>query len=252
MSKRIISIIITVFFSVLIASGIVYAANRNITARLGGVANDVFELSGGLKVNALKVAGTSFLTGAILNNSATAGADNPLIFADNVRVDGRVFRGAKAGPGDGKPFIINDDAQVVGSLSTASLTVNGAAVGTKKIYEGTLDLASTGDEIVTLAPGNSCTPDTNIKYYKYYYKKLAIPEITLSDLPEIRTYCHAHVSGVMSTTLPNNKEVWMGCTFYYAEGYGYLLYKYENETCAGNISSTSYYFDGHYKIIIYN
>lgn len=154
MSKRTISVIATVFVSVFVASGLVYATTRNITSKLGGATNDIFVLSGGLQANALKVTGATFLNGAILNNSATKGVDNPLIFADNVRIDGRVFRGATAGPGDSKPFIINDDAQITGSLTVGSLAGTGivgttniadSAITTAKISDGTIattDLAS--------------------------------------------------------------------------------------------------------------
>jgi hypothetical protein len=120
MGKKVISIVATVFFSVLIGSGLVYAATtRNITAKLGGATNDIFELSGGLQANTLKVTGNSILNGAILNNSTTNGVDNPLIFGDNVRIDGRLYRGATKGPGDNKPLIIDDDVVITGKLSVA-------------------------------------------------------------------------------------------------------------------------------------
>lgn len=258
------SVVATVFLSVLIASGLVYAATtRNITSKLGGIANDQFDLSGTIKVNALRVNNTSYLGGPIVNPTLTKGVDNPITFGDNVRFDGRVWRGATAGPGDNKPFIINDDTQITGNitaanatlnnLSTTSLTVNGAAVGTKKTYEGTIDLTGNGDDIVSIAalnPNCDMVPMA-IKYTKYHYKKIAIPEITASALPNLRAYCHAHPTSTLSTMLPNSHDVWTGCNLYYAEGYGYLLYKYENETCAGSIISTTYYMDGQYKFVIY-
>ncbi|MFH1367026.1 MAG: polymer-forming cytoskeletal protein [Patescibacteria group bacterium] len=254
--KKILSVIITIFVSVLIASGVVYAATRNITATLGGASGDTFQLSGVMTVNSLKVGaqgtgGVTFFNGSIVNNTTTAGLDNPVTFGDNVRIDGRIYRGAIAGTSDTLPVIINDNLEVAGAISASSLTVNGVSVGTKKTYEGTIDLTSSGDEIVSIDTGNTCSPDTNTKYYKYHYKKIAIPEISVSNLPNLRAYCHAHADSGMATMLPNSRDVWVGCSLYYAEGYGYLLYKYESETCAGSVSSTYYYLDGQYKIIIY-
>lgn len=137
MRKRIISIIATVIVSVLIGSGIVYAASlRNITATLGGAAGDYFNLNGILMVSTLKVGsqglgGVTFFNGSIVNSTTTGGVDNPVTFADNVRIDGRIYRGATAGPGDTMPFIVNDDLEIKGNLTLISgktLNLSGVSI----------------------------------------------------------------------------------------------------------------------------
>ncbi|MFH1367025.1 MAG: hypothetical protein ABIH38_03480 [Patescibacteria group bacterium] len=126
MGRKLISIIATVIVSVLVGSGIVYAASvRNITTTLGGVAGDYFNLDGILTVSTLKVGsqgvgGVTFFNGSIVNNTTTAGLDNPVTFGDNVRIDGRIYRGATAGPGDTMPFIVNDDMEIKGNLTLST------------------------------------------------------------------------------------------------------------------------------------
>jgi len=129
--KKTLTIIATVIATTALCAGIVYAATeRNITSRLGGVAGDIFTLNGTLSVSSLKVGaqsvgGVTYFNGTIVNNTTNAaGADNPVTFGDNVRIDGAVYRGITAGTGDNLPFKINDDARVYGNLTVdGSLTL---------------------------------------------------------------------------------------------------------------------------------
>jgi hypothetical protein len=73
-----------------------------------------------LTVGSQGVGGVTFFNGSIQNSTTTNSADNPVTFADNVRIDGRVFRGVTAGTSDTLPFIVNDNMEVEGDL-----TVNG-------------------------------------------------------------------------------------------------------------------------------
>lgn len=115
--------VLTVLFGLSTANA---ATLRNITSRLGGAVGDIFQLDGTLQVFSLKVgsqgaAGTAFLNGSIINNTTNDdGDDNPVTIADNLRVDGKVYRGEVPGIDDDSPFVINDDVQILGDL-----TVNG-------------------------------------------------------------------------------------------------------------------------------
>lgn len=128
--KKTLTIIATIIATVAMSAGIVYAAERNITSRLGGTTGDLFTLNGTLSVSSLKVGaqtvgGVTYFNGTIINTTTNAaGADNPVTFGDNVRIDGAVYRGILAGPGDNMPFKINDDARIYGNLTLdGSLTV---------------------------------------------------------------------------------------------------------------------------------
>jgi hypothetical protein len=110
--------------SVALTAGIVKAASEyNVTSTLGGVSGDIFDLDGTFKVDSLRVGqqsigGVTFFNGTIVNSTTdSTGADNPVTFGDNVRIDGRVYRGAIAGTSDTMPFIVNDNMEVAGNLT---------------------------------------------------------------------------------------------------------------------------------------
>ncbi|OGC09934.1 MAG: hypothetical protein A3B74_01635 [Candidatus Kerfeldbacteria bacterium RIFCSPHIGHO2_02_FULL_42_14] len=125
MRKSYIIAVISIFV-LFLSFGIARAASEyNITSKLGGTIGDYFDLDGTLIVNSIKVGtqgvgGVIFFNGTIVNNTTdTDRNDNPVTFGDNVRVDGRIFRGAVAGAGldDDMPFIVNDDMKVAGDLA---------------------------------------------------------------------------------------------------------------------------------------
>ena len=77
-----------------------------------------------IKVGAQGVGGVTFFNGTIIN--ATTGdddANNPVTFGDDVRIDGRVYRGATAGPeaDSSMSFTINDNLEVLGTIQGSSL-----------------------------------------------------------------------------------------------------------------------------------
>jgi len=94
------------------------------------VAQATHVIDDALQVNSLKVGqqgegGVTYFNGTIINE--TTGEDdvnNPVTFGDNVRIDGRVYRGATAGTTDSLPFIINDNVEVAGSLTATSLSTD--------------------------------------------------------------------------------------------------------------------------------
>ncbi|MBU1167691.1 hypothetical protein KKC60_04775, partial [Patescibacteria group bacterium] len=75
-----------------------------------------------IKIGAQGVGGVTFFNGTIVNGTTgDNGVDNPVTFGDNVRIDGRVYRGATAGPDDDKSFIINDNLEVLGTIQGSDL-----------------------------------------------------------------------------------------------------------------------------------
>ena len=70
--------------------------------------------------------GVTFFNGTIVNSTTTntddaAGAEveNPVTFGDDVRIDGRIWRGETSGSGDDMPTIILDDMEISGDLTIA-------------------------------------------------------------------------------------------------------------------------------------
>lgn len=85
--------------------------------------NDALQVTS-LKVGQQGVGGVTFFNGTIVNETTDDdGNDMPVTFGDDVRIDGRLFRGATAGTSDSQPFIINDNLEVVGSLTIGSTNV---------------------------------------------------------------------------------------------------------------------------------
>lgn len=94
-----------------------------LTASIVNAAGMSFEW---LRIGAQDVGGVTFFNGTVVNETTDSeGNDNPVVFGDNVRIDGRVWRGATSGTGDNMPFIVNDNMEVVGTL-----TVGGGSVTT--------------------------------------------------------------------------------------------------------------------------
>jgi len=145
--------------SIALTAGIVSAATEhNVTTSLGGVAGDFFDIDGVVKVDSLvvgqqSIGGVTFFNGTIVNSTTDAtGADNPVTFGDNVRIDGRIYRGATAGTADSMPFIVNDNMEVSGNLA-----VNGditlASNQTLNVADTTITGLSTDD----LSDGSTLT-----------------------------------------------------------------------------------------------
>ena len=116
-----------------------------------------------LQVNSLKVGqqgvgGVTYFNGTIVNETTdnTTGADMPVTFGDNVRIDGRVYRGATAGSGDGQPFQINDDLDVAGTI-TLSGSSSDIIIGEFQLY----DYLSLNNELNGLQSDNIITNNTS-------------------------------------------------------------------------------------------
>ena len=120
--KTIVSASISALVAVFTVTGIAYAASIDATSKLGGSAGDFFNFNGtgvfgSIKIGSQGSGGVTFFNGTIINDTTTSGADNPVTFGDNVRIDGRVWRGATSGSGDGMPFIVKDDLEVEGDVT---------------------------------------------------------------------------------------------------------------------------------------
>lgn len=153
--NRKLTIIMVIIASIAMTAGVVKAA---------GMTADW------LRVGAQGEGGVTFFNGTIINETTGDNdADMPVTFGDNVRIDGRVYRGATAGTSDDLPFIVNDNMEVVGALEvTGALTAGNItatgftgsgivssdnlasnSVTTAKITDGTVATADLADNAVT-------------------------------------------------------------------------------------------------------
>jgi len=276
LKRNTISIVCITIASFLVTAGIVYAATtRNITSTLSGTSGDHFDLDGTMIVDSLKVGaqgtgGVTFFNGTIVNNTTnSSGGDNPVTFGDNVRIDGRVYRGATAGTADTMPFIVNDNMELTGNLLasgnstitgnstvggnlavTGSLTFNNGGIPTRnKIYSGTFDITQDGDEIATYDWGTDCVGDpTYTETTKYHYVKITVPEASLTNPTNVQVYYKVHAD-YKTGYLPDIEDLWRASDPSISEGYLYLLTKYVNHICDGS-ANPYYYVDGEYKAVV--
>lgn len=180
-------------------------ASIALTAGIVKAASGFFDT---LTVGRQGVGGVTYFNGTIINNTTTKGVDNPVTFGDNVRIDGRVYRGATAGTSDTLPFIVNDNMEVAGTLAvTGKITASGgiaysnSASGlTATTVQGAIDeLATTlgkavsGGSLVTGASGVkvAALTATTWKGYAYYIDGsshfITAPEVTLTFTPTSET-----------------------------------------------------------------
>ncbi|XOU94324.1 MAG: hypothetical protein ACNFW9_05795 [Candidatus Kerfeldbacteria bacterium] len=154
MKKKLLTLVVVVA-SIALTAGIVNAAtSHNVTSQFGPE-GDIFQVDGTMKMRSTMigeqgVGGVTYFNGSIINTTTNAGVDNPVTFGDNVRIDGRVFRGATAGTADSMPFIVNDNMEVTGSLTVASLLGTGI-VTSDNITDATIATADIADNAITSA-----------------------------------------------------------------------------------------------------
>ncbi|MBU1149181.1 hypothetical protein KKI23_03765 [Patescibacteria group bacterium] len=152
-----------------------------------------------LQVNSLKVGqqgvgGVTYFNGTIINETIGENdANNPVTFGDNVRIDGRVYRGATAGPTDSLPFFINDNVEVAGSLTSDSFntgvltastlnattsittdTLTAATVTATSLSAGSINLTTLdnlgcieGEIAYYGTDGWECTPDYSVSIISF-------------------------------------------------------------------------------------
>jgi hypothetical protein len=110
-----------------------------------------------LRVGTQGEGGVTYFNSTIINDTTGDNdANNPVTFGDNVRIDGRVYRGATAGTADTLPFIVNDNMEVTGTLGvTGILTVGGLSgtgiVSSDNIADGVVVAADLASNSITSA-----------------------------------------------------------------------------------------------------
>ncbi|NQU99296.1 MAG: hypothetical protein HQ538_01035 [Parcubacteria group bacterium] len=72
------------------------------------------------------VGGVTFFNGTMINNSVDTDGEStiPLTLGDDVRIDGRLWRGETAGTDDDMPFIVNDNVEISGDLTVTGTISN--------------------------------------------------------------------------------------------------------------------------------
>lgn len=112
------------------------------------VINDSLQVNS-LKVGQQGIGGVTYFNGTIINETTgNGGTDNPITFGDNVRIDGRVYRGATAGTGDTMPFIVNDNMEITGTLTVGGLAGDGV-IGAANIADAAVTNTKLSDNAVT-------------------------------------------------------------------------------------------------------
>lgn len=100
------------------------------------------------------VGGVTFFNGTIVNLSVDEDGEDtiPVTFGDDVRIDGRIWRGETAGAGldDNRELTVNDDMIVTGSLEVDNLIGTGV-VNSTNVLDGTITTADLADDIITSA-----------------------------------------------------------------------------------------------------
>jgi len=201
--KKIYILTAVVLVSSALAVGIVNAKEVDVTIkRLGGKVGDVFKIAGTVMANALKVKGAAHFEGKISNPKGD------VTISDNLRVDGRVYRGTKAGAADSRPFSVNDNMEVVGSLAIGSLATNGVvktdnladgAITAAKISDGTVATTDLASQAVTQGVEDENTTVTTTKFGTDYDTAAEIQITTGAST----LFCQ--FSGYGATDTPNHK-----------------------------------------------
>jgi hypothetical protein len=127
------------------------------------------------------------------------------------------------------------DTGAVGATGSAGPAGNGS----RYVIEGSFDVTQSGDLVINDSYSES-----------YHYKKISVPQLTLSDMPSVTVYEH--------TITPDNTTVWSEPTtqYYgsilpfvtYGEGCVWLFYK-QTDTATPPAWS-AYVFTGEYKIVV--
>ena len=156
----------------------------------------------------LIVNGVTQFNGTMLNTTKTNGADNPIAIGDNLRVDGEIFRGAKAGA-DTKPVKINDSLQVTGKVEAASIVqTSGDSLSHHKVYQGTIDTSAVGDfsKTVSTYASTYCTLT-----YVYQWKAITVPEITVAHMPSVEVFTDLSGTAMAGTAAnyPDGANSWI-------------------------------------------
>ena len=101
---------IAIFTGLFLCVGFVSASDADVLQPAGATTS-----LESLRVGVAGQGGVTFFNGTVLNEGS-----DPFTVGDDMRVDGRVYRGDISGPasapGDDTPFIINDDLEILGEV----------------------------------------------------------------------------------------------------------------------------------------
>jgi hypothetical protein len=107
-----------------------------------------------IRIGAQGYGGVTFFNGTIINETTDVdtGAEMPVTFGDDVRIDGRIWRGENAGAGldDDRELTVNDDMIVTGDLTVNNLLGTGV-VDSGNIANGAVATADLANNAVTSA-----------------------------------------------------------------------------------------------------
>ena len=113
-----------------------------------------------IRIGAQGYGGVTFFNGTIINETTDVdtGAEQPVTFGDDIRVDGQLWRGENSGAGlnDNRELTVNDDMIVTGELSVNGL-VGAGIVGSNNIKNGTIATADIANNAITSAKINNGT-----------------------------------------------------------------------------------------------
>ncbi|MFA6043199.1 MAG: hypothetical protein WCV85_01730 [Patescibacteria group bacterium] len=224
MQKRI-TIPVVIICAMFLTTGIALAAPRDITSKIGGKANEVFKIVGGLITKSLQVDG-------------------------NIQVNGNIYRGKRAGAGDKNPLTVADDLKVTGTITSAGLNVPAT-----KRYAGTIDIAAAGEVVTESYTTGDCAllPVTYPKVQRFHWKKIAVPEAKVAAYPDIRMYVKASITAPVAPSVnpfTGVADLWMPAgSIYMSPGYVYYFFKAVQEACNGTLTP-SYFTSGEYQIVV--
>lgn len=205
-----------------------------------------------LRVGKQGTGGVTYFNGTIINETTGAGgANNPVTFGDNVRIDGTVYRGATAGTSDAMPFKINDNLEVAGSLTIGSLASSGvvatanladSSITTEKIADGAVvsaDLANNAVTSIKIFDGTVTTGDildatiatADISDNAITSAKINDGAIATADLAD-SSITPAKINGTGGANLP--------IAYGYCDQAGNMLGGTSNVTCFWNQAQGAY------------
>ena len=132
-----------------------------------------------------------------------------------------------------------------------------AGNATRYVIEGFFNVTQQGDLIYY---SNQTFEDDHYSYYEEHWRRIDVPQITLSDMPSVQVFVKTTFVSIENVTAPI--EMWKGYgpvtgganNVMYNEGRVYIQYKTYAEGydifAQAYTNSTSYRFDGYYKIVV--
>ncbi len=128
--KNILISIAIAFFVFIFTNSVSASVTNQIQPANTQVIDQELQVLGTARVYSLRVGtqghgGVTYFNGTIINETTNVdtGAEIPVTFGDDVRIDGQVWRGATSGPeaNGNTPFVINDNLEILGTIQGSDL-----------------------------------------------------------------------------------------------------------------------------------